>query len=77
MDNPQQLMAAVESEKPLLGRRLDQVLSWDAAAAGAGCYCHVSDRMHKWRLVLETIHYALAQQEKRDGHEAERTAVGK
>jgi hypothetical protein len=71
LDNSQQLMAAVEADKPLLGQRLDRVLTWDGASSGAGCYCHASDRMHKWRLVLETIHYALAQQEKRNGHEAD------
>ena len=29
-------------------------------AAGAGCYCEPTSRKHKWGLVLETIHYALA-----------------
>jgi hypothetical protein len=26
----------------------------------AGCYCEPDSRQHKWGLVLETIHYALA-----------------
>jgi hypothetical protein len=74
MDNAEQLMAAVEAEKPLLGQPLGSVLSWSSATGAAGCYCHASDRMHKWRLVLETIHYALAQREARRTHEASEPA---
>jgi hypothetical protein len=75
MDNPEGLMAAVEAEKPLLGQPLDRVLSWNGATSAASCYCQASDRMHKWRLVLETIHYALAQREKRDEQKARRPAA--
>jgi hypothetical protein len=63
-------MAAVDREKPLLGEPLDRVLTWDGAATAAGCYCQASDRMHKWRIVLETIHYALAQRENSRQHVA-------
>ena len=64
MDDAPQLMSAIDHEKPLLGQPLDRVLSWNGASSAAGCYCELSDRMHKWRLALETIHYALAQQER-------------
>ena len=57
------LMTAVEREKPLEGQRLDAVLSWHRTPDAAGCYCEASSRLHKWGLVLETIHYALAKQE--------------
>jgi hypothetical protein len=60
-----QLMSSIEREEPLLGEPLNRVLYWDAAHSVAGCYCELSDRMHKWRLVLETIHYALVEQERR------------
>ena len=63
--NPQELMSAVRSEKPLQGEPLDSVLSWHRASNGAGCYCEAFSREHKWGLVLETIHYALAQHELR------------
>lgn len=63
IENPEALTAAVEREKPLQGERLDAVLSWHRAPCAAGCYCDASSREHKWGLVLETIHYALAQQE--------------
>ncbi|MES2177810.1 MAG: hypothetical protein V4550_08070 [Gemmatimonadota bacterium] len=61
---PVQLMAAIEHEHPLLRHPLDDVLSWERPDIGAGCYCEGESRDHKWGLVLETIHYALAQQEK-------------
>ena len=61
--DPQGLMIAVESEKPLQGERLDAVLSWHRMPNAAGCYCEASSRQHKWGLVLETIHYALAKQD--------------
>ena len=55
------LMQAIATEKPLLGRPLDDVLSWNRAAAPSGCHCSAESRAHKWGLVLEVIHYALAQ----------------
>jgi hypothetical protein len=59
------LMAAIEHEKPLAGRPLTEVLSWQRAGLGAGCYCEPASREHKWGLVLETIHYALVGQTSR------------
>ena len=63
IENPVRLMAAIDREKPLSGERLNAVLSWQRKPSAAGCYCESSSRDHKWGLVLETIHYALAQQE--------------
>jgi len=57
--NPEELMAAIGREKPLLGRRLDEVLDWSRPASPAGCYCDPASRDHKWGLVLETIHFKL------------------
>jgi hypothetical protein len=55
----QVLLAAIEREAPLVGRRLDDVLSWQRPAIGPGCYCDHGSRLHKWGLVMETIHFAL------------------
>jgi hypothetical protein len=55
------LMAAIETEKPLLGLPLNEVLTWSRPAAPAGCHCTALSRTHKWGLALEAIHYALAQ----------------
>jgi hypothetical protein len=64
LNNPSQLMDAIEREKPLRGERLNAVLSWQRKASAAGCYCEPASRVHKWGLVLETIHYALVQKER-------------
>jgi hypothetical protein len=63
IEDPASLMAAIDREKPLSGERLNAVLSWQRIPSVAGCYCESSSREHKWGLVLETIHYALAQEE--------------
>lgn len=63
IENPQGLMTAIDREMPLHGERLDAVLSWRREPSGAGCFCEAASRSHKWGLVLETIHYALAQKE--------------
>jgi hypothetical protein len=61
--DPESLMADIESEKPLIGQRLNSILTWRREPNGAGCYCEASSRYHKWGLVLETIHYSLVQKE--------------
>jgi hypothetical protein len=63
IEDPARLMTAIDSEKPLSGKRLDAVLTWPRQSSGAGCFCEASSRAHKWGLVLETIHYALVQKE--------------
>jgi hypothetical protein len=69
VENPEGLMAAIDGEKPLSGERLNAVLAWRRNPSAAGCYCESSSRDHKWGLVLETIHYALAQKERSRGTE--------
>jgi hypothetical protein len=65
LDQRESLMAAIEREKPLLGRPLREVLSWTRPSYAAGCYCDADARSHKWGLVLETIQYALTDREGR------------
>jgi hypothetical protein len=55
------LMEKIVSEKPLLGRPLDEVLSWKRTSTPSGCYCDLEMRTHKWGLVFEVIHFALAE----------------
>ena len=59
-NEPEALMTAIEQQRPLFGRPLNDVLTWTHDSASAGCYCDPSSRTHKWALVLQTIHYALA-----------------
>jgi hypothetical protein len=63
LENPARLMDSIDREKPLRGENLNAVLSWQRKPSAAGCYCDPASRDHKWGLVLETIHYALAQKE--------------
>jgi hypothetical protein len=57
------LMDEVADETPLAGEPLRAVIGWHRAVSVAGCYCDEASRVHKWGLVLETIHYALAARE--------------
>ncbi len=67
------LMAAIRDERPLAGRPLNEVLDWARGTSAAGCYCEPESRTHKWGLVLETIHFALARDEA--GRQDERKAL--
>ena len=60
------LMAAIDRERPLSGEPLNAVLQWRTEPCAAGCFCDVAARNRKWGLVLETIHYALVQQERNE-----------
>jgi hypothetical protein len=63
INNGEKLVAAIARECPLLGRPLNDVLKWKRPFSPAACYCDAESRMHKWGLVLEVIHYALAKSE--------------
>ena len=63
LENPSALIASIDRDKPLNGEKLNAILSWQRKTSAAGCYCEGSSRDHKWGLVLETIHFALAQKE--------------
>ncbi len=73
----EELMTSIDGERPLNGQPLDDVLRWMRPASPAGCYCEPDSRQHKWGLVLETIHYALARHrdrpESRAGENVERS----
>jgi hypothetical protein len=61
LEDGQRLLDAIAQDQPLLGQPLDAALNWRRELDAAGCYCEPSRRLHKWGLVLETIHYALVQ----------------
>jgi hypothetical protein len=68
LNNAEALMLGIAAEKPLLGRPLNDVLSWPRPYSPSGCFCDADRRAHKWGLVLEVIHYALVQHEKQNSH---------
>jgi hypothetical protein len=70
LDDGDRLLDAIAAERPLYRGRLDDVLAWRRAACSTGCYCDAESRQHKWGLVLETIHFALAERELHNGRAA-------
>ena len=57
------LIGRIAEEQPLCGRPLEEVLAWDRPTMGPACFCEADGRLHKWGLVLETIHFALTRRE--------------
>lgn len=57
------LIDLVRADAPLTGEPLRAVIGWTRPVSAAGCYCDEASRVHKWGLVLETIHFALAERE--------------
>ena len=53
------LEAALERDVPRVGQRLADVLCWTPEVSPSGCVCSRGNRFHKWRMALQTIHYAL------------------
>lgn len=52
----------IEHEVILVGEPLASALDWNRDIAPSGCLCSQGNRNHKWRIVLQTIHFALSQQ---------------
>jgi len=65
LSDAESLMNSIAREKPLLGRPLNDVLTWKRPFCPSGCYCDADRRAHKWGLALEVIHFALVQLEQR------------
>ena len=61
INDPELIMNNIKNEKPLIGKELNNVLSWKYQFSPEGCYCKANSREHKWGLVLEVLHYALVQ----------------
>ncbi len=64
LNNAEGLMRNIAGDKPLLGRPLSDVLQWKREYNPSGCFCDLARREHKWGLVLEVIHFALARRER-------------
>ena len=63
LENPARHMAQIESYQPFVGRSLHEVLAWNPPVSSAGCLCTHAHEDHKWRIVLQTIHFALESHE--------------
>ncbi|MBI4603568.1 MAG: hypothetical protein HY721_16575 [Planctomycetes bacterium] len=58
--DPQGLERSLREERPLVGAGLEEALRWSPEACPAGCLCERSMRDHKWTVVYQTLHYAVA-----------------
>jgi hypothetical protein len=64
LKDPAAFMRSVDSEHPLLGCPIDDILAWARPYSPSACYCDIDRRLHKWGLVFEVIHFALVQRER-------------
>lgn len=62
LDDPDGHLREIAADRPLIGRPLDDVLTWPRAQAPSGCHCSADSRLHKWGIALEAIHYAVARE---------------
>lgn len=60
LENAEGMLATLHTEQPLLGQPLSTALEWRPATSPAGCVCSAPSRAHKWLVVLQTLHFALA-----------------
>jgi hypothetical protein len=75
LEDADSLMNAISNDKPLLGRLLKDVLTWSREYTPSGCYCSVASREYKWGIVLEVLHYALAQREIQSAYDKRRENI--
>jgi hypothetical protein len=71
LNNAGSFMRSIATEKPLQGRPLNDVLTWERPYSPSGCYCDADRRSHKWGLVFEVIHYALVQRQKEPANDTQ------
>jgi hypothetical protein len=77
LNNAEALMRSIAGEKPLLGKPLNDVFAWSRPYNPSGCFCDADRRAHKWGLVLEVIHYALVEHQKKSAHRRSPASAGK
>jgi len=63
LDKPGRSMAQLRIHQPLVDQLLSQALAWQTATSPAGCLRTRASQDHKWRIVLQTLHFALENHE--------------
>ncbi len=63
LDKPDRFMAQLRAHQPLEGQPLSKALTWQTPTSPAGCLCTRASQDHKWRIVLQTLHFALEEHE--------------
>jgi hypothetical protein len=54
-------LKTITGENPMVGKSLDEAIRWKREYSPSGCFCEQASRQHKWGLVYEVLHFALAQ----------------
>jgi len=62
LDKPERYMTQLRAHQPLVGQSLSSALTWQSPTSPAGCLCTRASQDHKWRIVLQSVHYALHDQ---------------
>ncbi len=62
LDKPDRYMTQLRAHQPLVGQSLSNALTWQSPTSPAGCLCTRASQDHKWRIVLQTLHFALEDQ---------------
>ena len=60
LDKGDAFIQSIINERPLVGKQLEDAISWEREFNPSGCFCDSASRQHKWGLVFEVLHYALA-----------------
>jgi len=63
LDKPERYMTQLTAHQPLVGQPLSKALTWQSPTSPAGCLCTRASQDHKWRIVLQTLHFALEEHE--------------
>ena len=63
LDKPDRFMTQLQAHQPLVGQILSSSLTWQSPSSPAGCLCTRASQDHKWRIVLQTLHFALEEDE--------------
>ncbi len=58
---PEEFMNAIQEAPVWTGRTLDELMAWAPETSLTGCLCTRASRDHKWRVFIQTLHYALGQ----------------
>jgi len=59
LDKPERYMTQLRAHQPLVGQTLSSALTWQSPTSPAGCLCTRASQDHKWRIVFQTLCFAL------------------
>lgn len=54
-----EILKVIGDDRPFVGEALDETLKWDPEVNPSGCMCTKTRRDHKWKMVFQTLHFAI------------------